>query len=218
MTKFIAIALLIMSFNSYADFIFTPGVFGTMPMDSDEKASSGKKVLDTNGGGGFLVNLDWIVFSPLTIGFGAGYSGRAGKVQYKNADATANDLNASVTQFNLEAGAKLRLINTKYFKVFVGGGAMLGSMIMTFDEEKFEAITGSDNGFEEGETKGYNGYYLDAGVEYILSNTGGLRFSAKKNSIDTGEYENLDNKALTLDYMSYSIQYMHYVNWDFFWK
>lgn len=218
MKTLLILFLSLTSLSASADFIFTPGATVTGPYQSAEENLAGKEVVDANTGAGLLVNLDWIVFSPLTIGIGLGYQARSATVQYKNFFATANDLDAAMIQLTAEAGAKLRFINLKRFKTFIGGGLTVGVVSFTFNENKFESITGSSNGFEESESQSYSGIYLDAGFEYIFSNSGGLRLSGKYVEMETQEFVNLDNQSLTIDYFSVALQYMHYVNWDFFWK
>lgn len=89
-------------------------------------------------------------------------------------------------------------------------------MSLQFDAKDFEKKVGNTNGFEDSESKSYSGHYFDAGVEYIFSNTSGLRVSGRRETISTEKYENLGSERLTLEYYTMAIQYMHYVNWDLF--
>ena len=200
-----------------ADFILSPGA-GIATSGQSDEMSGGKPTLKNGGGFGILANMDWRIFSPLTIGVGLGYYSHSGETQYKNTEATANKLDTQMGQFNFEAGAKLRFINFKKFKIFVGGGFSAGNLALTFDEDDFEDTTGALTGFERSESKGYTGYYWDAGVEYIFSNTSGLRISLKEQHIKTKEFENLNNQQINLEFVNVNVQYMHYVNWDFFFK
>lgn len=218
MKTLIFLISILISFNAFADFILSPGVTLSSPFKSYEEDSTAKAILDADAGAGLLLNLDWIVFGPLTLGVGVGYQARSARVQYKNDIATANDLDVSMIGINAEVGTKIRIINFKRFKTFIGGGLTVGSKILTYDENDFEFKTGSRNGFVESESKSYNGIYLDAGFEYILSNKSGIRLSGKYTELETAKFDNLNNESLTIDSLAYSIQYMHYVNWDFFWK
>jgi hypothetical protein len=192
-------------------------VIGTSAFKSDEEGANGKNVLKTNVGLGFVGNIDWL-FGPVSLGLGAGWSSRAAKTQYNFETNTADNLDANISQFFLDAGLRLRIINAQRFKWYVGGGYTVGSMAISYDEEKYKDITGTKDGLEKAETKGYSGLFLETGFEYIMSNTSGLRFSAKHQSFESNEYRTLGNKSVTSDYAIFGIQYMHYVNWDFFWK
>lgn len=218
MKTFLAVLILSNPLNALADFIFSPGVDVTGPLKSYEEADNGKKTLDSNAGFGFVLNLDWIVFKPLTLGIGVGYHGSSGKTQFKNNFSSAYDLDTTLINLNIDAGAKLRIINLKKIKMFIGGGLTTGILGMTFDKDKFEDITGSTTGFEESESQSYSGMFVDAGFEYILSNKSGLRLTYRRVEIETQEFENLDKSSLNIDHYSIALQYMHYVNWDFFWK
>ena len=188
--------LLIFSNQVFADFIFTPGACLSVPFSSEEKNSSKSNIIEANAGIGLQANLDWIVFGPLTLGLGLGYQARSAEVQYQNAIATANDLSASMVQFSGDVGTKLRIINFRRFKMYLGAGLNIGSLSMSFDEKDFKTTTGSKDGFEESESRSYNGRYFDAGIEYIISNTGGLRISAKQTDIETAKFVNLNNERL----------------------
>ena len=200
-----------------ADLILSPGAGIATGMESDQE-SSGKSILNTSSGIGLQANAEWIPFRALTLGFGLGYFSHSGKTQFQNSQATVNELDTRVAQLNFEAGAKLRLINLRRFKVFVGGGVTLGSLNMNFDKSDFEEKKGDEVGYVMNESQSYNGYYLDTGVEYIFSNTSGLRVSLKNQRIKTSEFENLNNKELNLSTTNLLVQYMHYVNWDLFFK
>lgn len=213
--------LFILSFlfiaQAKADFILSPGAGFSTAGKSDESLN-GRDVLKTSSGVGLVANMDWIVFRPLTIGIGAGYYSHISEVQYQNDQAIANKLDATMGQLNFEVGAKLRFINFKRFKVFIGGGLSAGNLSLSFDQDDFEETTGGENGYEMRESKSYTGHYWDAGIEYIFSNTSGLRISVKDQTIKSKKFENLGDKELNLEFVNVNIQYMHYVNWDFFFK
>lgn len=210
------IALFILSLTSLAraDLILSPGGFLTLPATSDQKNFIHKDIADFSAGAGLMIGMEFIKLGPLTIGIGAAYSGRSGKTQFSNSQATVENLETSMTQISADAGAKFRFVNSKKFKIFAGGGLLAGSMVMQFDDKDFEKKVGSIIGFEESETKSYSGHYFDAGIEYIFSNTSGLRVSARRETIRTEKYENLGKERLDLEYYNIAIQYMHYVNWD----
>jgi hypothetical protein len=203
--------------SARADFILSPGAEVTSAWNSLEK-SADQSLLKSNVGFGLLGNMEWRIFSPLSFGIGFGYSSRAGSANYQNSINQTTQLDTSIAQFNAEAGVKLRFINTKRIKVFVGGGLNLGSMMLVFDEDDYFFKNGTLNGFNRSESKGYNGHYFDAGIEYIINNKNALRLSAKHQEIKTKAFENLDNRSLSYKYTSVSIQYMHYVSWSFFVK
>jgi len=212
------ILLCLISINdSWADFILSPGVELTSTMKSEEKEGN-SNLLKGDVGFGFVGSMEWRLISPLSFGIGLGYSSRTGHSLFQNQDVTLTDLQTTISQFNAEAGIKLRIINTRKVKLFIGGGISIGSMALTFDKDDFIDRTHSLIGFESGETKGYQGHYFDAGIEYIINNKNALRFSAKHQQIETDDFENLNNQSVSLSNTSFSIQYMHYVSWSFFVK
>lgn len=219
MRSYLILILLSLSLthSARADFILSPGAEVTSAWKSLEK-SSDQHLLKGNLGFGLIGSMEWRIFSPLSFGIGLGYSSRAGSSNYQNNINQTTQLDTSIAQFNAEAGVKLRFINTKRIKVFIGGGLSLGSIMLTFDEDDYLFKNDTLNGLNRSESKGYNGHYFDAGVEYIINNKNALRFSAKHQEIKTKAFENIDNRSLSYKYTAFSIQYMHYVSWSFFVK
>lgn len=75
----------------------------------------------------------------------------------------------------------------------------------TVDEDDFEDIMGSTNGFQDSEAQSYNGMLLETGLEYILSNKSGLRLNGKYVEIETAKFDNLDDNSLTIDHYTISL-------------
>lgn len=211
--------------SAWADFIVAPGVVANSAFRSEEKDSHNQNVLKSNGGAGLEGNFELIFLKVLTLNMGAAYTAGSAKTQYNytnasNPSQTAQvaDLEAATNQISAFAGPRLRFISTKRLKVFGGGGVITGALNLTYNEDKFTEATGNKNGFKDHEALPFNGSYYEGGFEYILNNKGGLRFLVRNVTHKSKKYETLGNSRITSHYLQFGIQYIHYVNWKFFWR
>lgn len=208
----LGLLLLLGCTSARADFILSTGLAVGTPLDSNEKAANGERVLDASAGGGLQLGAEWNILPFMSFVVTGGYRARTGEVQYQNETASVADLDATIWQLHVDTGARLRFINLKRFRTYVGGGLTVGYFGALFDEDDFEETVGNKTGFEESESKPYTGTYADAGIEYILNKKSALRLFGKYTKFKTGEFENLGKERLTLDYAVFGIQYMYYVD------
>lgn len=203
-----------------ADFIFAPGLQALSADQSEEENAIGKSHLNLGGGGGFLADLEFLA-GPLGLNIELGWTGHGNsKAQYNNTNTgvAANDLKASGTLLTGFVGPRLRIINLKRFKTFIGGGLLTGLLFITYDEKDFDKKVGNTDGFKDSESRSLSGHYLEAGFEAILTNKSAFRLAGKSISYETKSFETLGDNKLSFQQFSVAVQYMHYVDWSFFWK
>lgn len=225
MIKLFLIFILLVSIEAKANFILSPGVGVTSSYESDATSSSGKRILEMNPGFGFDGSFEILVLKYFSLTASLNYTGNSGETQYNFTDPDNTAISASVsdldtTSFNLSGsiGARLRFINTKKLRIFLGGGLSSGILGLTYNQSEFEDRTGSQVGFEDTESQSLSGTYQEAGGEYILTNKSALRVFARLVQFETNEFKTLGNQKVTADYTQFLVQYMHYVDWKFFWR
>lgn len=213
------------SHQALADFIFSPGVIAPLPNESTNNNSAGDPWLKMDTGFGFLLDVEPILFGPVSLNFGVSYSASTAEANYfytnsKNASDTGSmkELSTSASNFQSVLGPRLRWINFKKFKSYIGGGILVGILGLTYDEDEYAFFNGSKIGFEESEVNSFNGYYTEAGFEYIMSNKSALRLSGRNHRYKTQKFETLGDKKISFNNFQAAIQYMHYVDFSFFWK
>jgi hypothetical protein len=225
MIKFLLIFIFAFSIEAKADFILSPGVGVTSSYESDATDTSGRRILKMNPGFGFDGSFEIPVFKYFSLTASLNYTSNSGKTQYNFTDPDNTSISASVSDldtssFNLSGsiGARLRFINTKKLKIFLGGGFSSGILGLTYNKSEFEDRTGSLVGFEDMESQSLAGSYQEAGGEYILTNKSALRVFARLVQFETNEFKTLGNQKVSADYTQFLVQYMHYVDWTFFWR
>ena len=132
--------------------------------------------------------------------------------------ATVANLNATTTTVTGSFGARLRLINAKSFKLFVGGGLIFGGLWLSTSEQDFKDKTGNSNGYKDIDTSSIAGNYFDAGAEYRWNDKNGLRLIAKKNAFSSTKFKTLGDKKVISTFYQCGVYYVHIVDFSFFWK
>src|SRR5690606_590651 len=72
--------------------------------------------------------------------------------------ATVPDLETNTTTLLGFLGPRVRFIDMKYFKAFIGGGLARGFLYLSYNEDKFILATGGKIGFRQGEDRDLEGH------------------------------------------------------------
>lgn len=200
---------------AYADFVAGIGLEGTTKGDSKNNELSHNTLVGIRGDFEFG-------FKHLTLNVFGGYSGGTAKSQYdftnKNYPsdtAAVEDLKTTAGLLRFGVGARLMLIHSKRLRLFAGGGGLYGGLALIYDQDDFLLKNGSSTGFKDKEAQAVKGSYLEAGLDYILSNKFGVRLLYQKSFMRSDEFETLNNKELHLETNYISLNYIQYVdtNW-----
>lgn len=148
--------------------------------------------------GGF----DAKIGGPLFFTIGAAVTESNGKLDYDylgedSVQYQVDDLDYSSSSTEYFAGIKLRIINTKYLKFFIGGGGLYGEARFKYDAAANATLVGQGSFYEE-EQKGvnYGGYYASSGFDIMFGNQNGIRFGSRFSEGRTDRINALDKKHL----------------------
>lgn len=203
---------------SIADIILSPGAAVTSAYKSDELDDSGIRILKMQSSFGLEADFEVVILKILTLNIGGMYFAGSGESQYDFKSTTASGLDTTSVVVAGMIGPRLRFINFKRFKMFLGGGYLFGSQNLTYDEDEFEDITGNTTNFESNDSASFKGSYLEGGMEYVMTNVSALRLSGRQLKYETNEFRTLGQKQLSVSPFQVAVQYLHYINWGFFWK
>lgn len=215
---FLIMAILIYSINSQAakstkGLIGSIGLTGLGGVEADAETTNGKKVFDADGTLGYTAGIEYPMLKNfLTINANIFYGKWQGKSQYNdvNSGIQATDQESSLSLTTALLGARIRPINFKHWRIFVGGGGMFGTAKLRHDKANYEENHGTaPSSFKEVEKVNASGHYLEAGTEFIFSNVSGIRLTAQQVSMDTQKFKTLD-KSIRSNFFTGSIQYIHY--------
>lgn len=200
----------------YAQIFISPGVSLTLPHASDEKNSSGVELLKLRRSLGIDVDAEWMIWGPLSINISGLWRGGEATSQYFYTNpsnpldtATIEDLKTNASTLGGFAGGRLRFLDKKYFKIFIGGGLTTGILYLTYDQNEFEVDNGSMIGFKEKEDQNFHGHYIEGGIELFSTKGGALRILGRQSKQKTKKFETLNNRSINIANQQLSIQYMH---------
>ncbi|MFP5491465.1 MAG: outer membrane beta-barrel protein [Bacteriovoracia bacterium] len=147
------------------------------------------------------------------------YSYGSGDAQYDYTDpddssesAQVEDLKVGTGLTRFILGARLRFINFKVFRMFVGGGYQQGFLSLTYDKDDFKERQDSTEGFEEFERQSLKGYFMEGGLEYIFSAESGIRLSVRRTITKTEKFVTLADERLKFDQISFGGTFIQYVD------
>lgn len=211
--------------QSFAGIILGPGAFASGSSRSIEKDANNANYLKTNAGFGLAGDFEVILYGPLSVNLGLQYVSSSAEVQYDYnlppgalSDGKATDLETQASQFYLTLGPRIRFLNLSGFKAYIGGGLVFGNIVLVYDKQDFKSKTSNTNGFEDSESQSFEGSYLEGGIEIGIHKNNAIRVAARKLEVDAKKFETLNNSELTYDFMTFSVQYLHYFDWNFFFK
>lgn len=209
-----------------SEITFSPGAGLSLGFKSKEKDSGTNRPL-LKVQPGFMLALDtqWQIISPLYFTFGGNYQIADAQAQYDYTDldspldkASISDLDASITQFSTYFGARLKLLNFERIKFHIGGGLIYGVLGVNYSQSDFESKNGSSLGYKGSDSAGHSGHYYDANVEYRWNKENGLGLFAKRVTNNYRKLETLGNNEISGTEYLVTIQYVHVVDFSFFWK
>lgn len=147
------------------------------------------------------------------------YTFGTGDAQYDYTDPDDSSESAEVEDLKVRAGltrfilgARLRFINFKVFRMFVGGGIQQGFLSLTYDKDDFKERQDSTEGYEEFERQGLKGYFMEGGLEYIFSPEAGIRLSVRRTISKTEKFVTLADERLKFDQISFAGTFIQYVD------
>lgn len=215
---FIILLLIFLPLLSKADVILSPGAVVTSSYKSDEMDSSGVELLKVGSSFGLEADFEIVILKILTLNIGGMYFAGNGESQYDFKSTTASGLDTASVVVAGVVGPRLRFINFKRFKMFLGGGYLFGSQNLTYDKEEFETITGNTTNFESSDSASFKGHYLEGGMEYVMSNVSALRLTGRQLKYQSNEFRTLGAEQISVSPFQVAVQYLHYINWGLFWK
>ena len=197
------------------------GIIGTIGgsiiggYQSDAKNAAGKNLLDATGTLGLTAEVEFpILGNFLTAHVGLLYSRMGAKTQYfdPKTAVTAVDQESQISNTDGFLGARVRFINFKHLKIFLGGGGVFGNAKLEHDAGHYREQNGGNlpTGFKEIEEVSKWGHYLETGVDFVFTKTSTLRFSGRLITTETERFETLNNKSVEGTYFATSIMYSHY--------
>ena len=207
-----------MSQTSRADIIFGPGGTLTSAHRSEERDVDGISVLKMRHAIGLELDTEIVIFKFLTLNIGGLYLAGSGRSQFNFQSTRVDALETSSLIIAGLTGPRLRFLNFTRFKMFIGGGYLFGSHNLAYSEEDYEDKMGNTTNFESNDSASFRGHYLETGMEYVMTNASALRLMGRRLKYETNKFRTLDDKELTMTQFQGVVQYLHYLNWDFFWK
>lgn len=217
MNRWALLLLLFYAVNVRATVSVAPGVSVTGAHRSDQTDRNGKELVTIDAAPGISFEVEWSIFNDY-LGLTGGFlwRGSPAEVQYSYTNpnnpldtATVPDLKTNSSSFTGLFGARLRLLNLKYFKIYGGGGWAPGVLYLNYNENKFTTVTGSTIGFKEKEDQNTQGIYLEAGMELYSTKGGALRLLGRRMREQTGKFQTLGNRRLNLTSSNLTLQYLH---------
>jgi hypothetical protein len=185
-----------------------------------ERNERGHALGKFQAGLGLVVEGEYFFFRQyVSIPTGFLWTGQQAQMQYSFSSisnpldtASVEDLDTNASSFIGHLGLRLRPYNRQYFKLFLGAGATLGKLFLSYDENKFEFKTGGRIGLKSNEQQKIQGHYLEAGIELFTKKGGGLRVFARELDHQSEPFETLSHRRLTLKATQFSILYLHLID------
>lgn len=217
--KAVFLCLFIFTFtsNARAGFILAAGASFNSGNSTEGKASNDKSLVNVDSGTGIILEGE----IPFLAGFfsltsSALFLDQDGVVQYNSSNSVfVPDVKTKASTIMGTIGARVRFINFKKFKLFVGGGGMAGNVKMKFDQESFTSSGGVVAQFREEEIASSWGGYLEAGTEYIINNKAAVRAAVRLVDSKTKDYDRIAGKKLELDYAMFNLSVLYNFDWKF---
>lgn len=214
----ILILLIALISPARADFIASIGGEVGSSGESEAKNAAGEHYLKHDTPIGFRAEFELKLINRLFITASAGYWAASSKVQYDYTDkddetetATIEGMPASFGALRGMGGLRFRLVHAKRFRMFVGGGAQFGAMLLAYDEEQFEDRNNDeDTGYLESEAASFGGPFAEVGMDFILTDKYGLRMLAQQTWHESKRFETLDNNEIKGKVLLFSINYIQY--------
>lgn len=220
MKKGFIILLTILSLDCHGRFFISPGVSLTQPHQTEELNSHGKELVDFKTGLGLELDLEAMIWGPLSLHVGGTWRGGEASAQYNYSNpenpldtAQLEDLKTNYSSIIGMAGGRLRFINLKKIKSYVGGGITQGTLHLSFDENRFILNNGDKVGYLEKEDQSFKGYYMELGLEILSGEGGSLRISGRKAEMKSETFDALGKRPITTAPVQVSIQYSHPIKW-----
>lgn len=183
---------------------------------SDQKDSAGLPYLDMYAGWGLNFDAELPVSDYFLLNGSLGFSQSKGKVQYHHVadnlpDARATDLKTITSFVRAMGGPRIRLINFKFLKLFVGAGAMIGNMDLNFSKSDYRQKNAfSEVNFKDEENQGFWGTYVESGIDIIVSKKSAFRLGARYEDLQTARFDTLNKKFLDVNFLEFNVYYMHW--------
>lgn len=197
-----------------AGVILNGGLSGITELKSEAENSAGKSLFDGDGTLGYNLGAELPVLNNfLSFNLNFLYGRMEGKSQYfeRATNLQISDQKSYLSNTESMVGIKIRPVNFKYLKFFIGGGGILGNKKLRHDKDDYVERFGTlPSSFKEIEKKKSWGHYLEAGTEIGLSKNGGLRLGAQLLNQSTERFTTLNKKSINGSYAVYSLTYIHY--------
>lgn len=220
MKKVLIILLTILSLDCYGRFFISPGVSLTQPHQTEELNSRGEELVSFKTGLGLELDVEVVIWGPLSFNIGGTWRGGEAIAQYdySNPDnpldtAQVENLKTNYSTIIGMAGGRLRFINLKKIKSFVGAGVSQGTIHLSFDENRFILNNGDKVGYQEKEDQALTGHYMEIGLEILSGEGGSLRISGRKAKIVSEVFDSLGQRKISTNPVQVSIQYVHPIKW-----
>jgi hypothetical protein len=220
MKKVLIILLTILSLDSHGRFFISPGVSLTQPHQTEELNSRGEELVDFKTGLGLELDIEVIIWGPFSLNIGGTWRGGEATSQYdySNPDnpldtAQMENLKTNYSSITGMGGGRLRFINLKKIKSYIGAGISQGTLHLSFDENRFILNNGDKVGYQEKEDQSFSGHYMELGLEILSGEGGSLRISGRKTEMKSKAFEALGRRKISTTPVQVSIQYVHPIKW-----
>lgn len=217
MKVIIALLIFFTTQNAQAGIVLAAGGAFSGGHDSEEKAINEKELLVLDSSLGILLDAE----IPFLGGFFSVNSSlflseQDGIGQYVTTNNTLiSDLKTKGSTVVGMVGGRLRLLNFKKFKLFIGGGGLAGSLNLEFDKKDFLSKGGIEANFREQERASSWGAYAEVGTEYIVNKKSAVRAGVRLMDVNTQSFKTMGSNRIDMDYALFTLSYMHYFDWKF---
>lgn len=199
----------------WAEFNLAPGAGLTLPHVSQQVDARGEDLISFDQGLGLALDVEYRL-GLFSLNIGALWRGSEAVTQYFYTNpkdpfdtAAAQDLKTNTTTLMGYFGPRLRLLDLKYYKIFLGAGLARGMLYLTFNEDQFVLSTGSKTGFREGEDRDLEGHYYEGGLDIQSRRGGALRFLVRHTDVKSMPFTTLSDRRIVLITTELTVQYVH---------
>lgn len=191
------------------------GAFSSGFESVDYKATNDKSFLTLDGGAGLIFEGE-LPLSFLSISASFSTADQKGKTEFVRSNGSIiSELETEADSLLASASLRLRFINFKRFKLFIGGGPTFGTVKLQFDKTDFTNKGGPSSEYKEEESFGTYGGHFEIGSEWIVDKKQAVRGYVKLVDTKTGKVDAFGDKSISIDYAQFMLQYMYYFDWKF---
>ncbi len=212
--KYLFFILCLFPLFAHAGLILSIGPSGVSGIESKAENSAGKKFYDGDGTLGYNVGVEFpMLRNYLSFKIDFFYARMYGKSQYQDrvTGLQISDQKSFLSNTDGLIGLKIRPVNMKYLKLFVGAGGVIGTMKLRHDKEDYEERFGTPpSNFKEIEKAQNWGHYFEAGTEIIFTKKSGIRLGGQLVNKSSERFATLNKKSINGSYANISLQYIHY--------